>query len=75
MQKLDELSMQDSVDMFNGLVQRCFDECIKTFRSKDLDSSEKSCVENCVMKFMTFSQRVGQRFAEKNQQPSSPAPQ
>lgn len=70
MARLDELQMQDSMNTFNGLVERCFGECIVNFRAKDLDKTEKECVQNCVQKFMNFSQRVGQRFAEKNQQMS-----
>lgn len=66
--KLDDLQMKDSMDTFNGLVQRCFDECVIHFSAKELDQTEKNCVQNCVHKFMNFSQRVGQRFAEKNQQ-------
>lgn len=73
MNKLDELQMQDSMNTFNGLVQRCFDECVVSFRSKDLDKSERECVQNCVDKFMKFSQRIGQRFAERNQQQQPPS--
>lgn len=69
MARLDELQMQDSMNTFNGLVERCFSECVISFRAKDLDDNEKQCVHKCVHKFMGFSQRVGQRFAEKNQQP------
>lgn len=69
--RLDELQMQDSMNTFNGLVERCFNECVISFRAKDLDAEEKQCVHKCVQKFMNFSRRVGQRFAEKNQQPTS----
>lgn len=66
--KLSKLEMVDSMNTYNGLVQRCFSQCVTSFRSKTLEKSEKTCVQNCVSKFMIYSGRVGQRFAEKNQQ-------
>jgi len=65
-QKLNELQVQDSMNTYNGLVERCFNECVTHFKAKDLDASEKACVERCVQKFMAFSQRIGARFAEIN---------
>ena len=50
--------------MYNGLVERCFDGCVSTFRSKTLDKSEISCVENCAARYVKMTQRVGLRFAE-----------
>lgn len=69
--RLDELQMHDSMNTFNGLVERCFNECITSFRAKDLSQAEQACVQNCVQKFMNFSQRVGQRFSEMNLQQQS----
>eukprot|EP00918_Siedleckia_nematoides_P078884 GHVU01172705.1.p2 GENE.GHVU01172705.1~~GHVU01172705.1.p2 ORF type:complete len:155 (+),score=15.81 GHVU01172705.1:758-1222(+) len=62
--RLNELQIQDTMESYNGLVTRCFDECITHFRAKTLDSGEEACVERCVKKFMTFSQRAGMRFGE-----------
>lgn len=66
MSELNRLQLKDSMDTYNSLVERCFNECVREFRSKDLDSSEKNCIASCVKKFMEFSARLGQRFAEKN---------
>lgn len=66
MSELNRLQLKDSMDTYNSLVERCFNECIREFRCKDLDSSEKNCITSCVKKFMEFSARLGQRFAEKN---------
>lgn len=68
--ELNRLQLKDSMETYNSLVERCFGECISHFKSKDLDASETACVGNCVKKFMEFSTRVGQRFAEKNIQTS-----
>ncbi len=51
---------------YNNLVERCFGECVNSFRQKNLAAEEESCVKTCVQKYMAFSQRVAQRFQEKN---------
>eukprot|EP00389_Voromonas_pontica_P001374 GDKH01002066.1.p1 GENE.GDKH01002066.1~~GDKH01002066.1.p1 ORF type:complete len:88 (+),score=14.91 GDKH01002066.1:157-420(+) len=66
LEKLNELQAQDTMNMYNGLVERCFGECITHFRAKDLDGREKDCIDKCVKKFMSFYQRLGLRFQEKN---------
>ena len=62
----NEQQMRDSLRMYNGLVERCFDGCVNTFRSKDVDGTESKCISACTSKFLRHSQRIGQRFAEIN---------
>jgi len=50
--------------MYNNLVERCFDGCVTSFRSKTMSKSESSCVENCASRYIKMTQRVGLRFAE-----------
>lgn len=50
--------------MYNNLVEKCFDQCVFSFRSKTLDRSEATCVENCAARYVKMTQRVGLRFAE-----------
>jgi import inner membrane translocase subunit TIM9 len=50
--------------MYNTLVERCFEGCVSSFRSKTLDKSEISCLENCAGRYIKMTQRVGLRFAE-----------
>lgn len=50
--------------MYNNLVERCFEGCVSSFRSKTLDKSESSCLENCAGRYVKMTQRVGLRFAE-----------
>lgn len=52
------------ISMYNTLVERCFEGCVGSFRSKTLDKSETSCVENCAARYIKMTQRVGLRFAE-----------
>ena len=37
---------------------------MSSFRSKTLDKSEISCLENCAGRYIKMTQRVGLRFAE-----------
>ena len=53
-----------SFRMYNNLVERCFEGCVSSFRSKALDKSESACVENCAARYVKMTQRVGLRFAE-----------
>eukprot|EP00965_Chrysotila_dentata_P004672 151991-Pleurochrysis_carterae.AAC.1 len=41
--------------MFNGLVERCFSECVTGFRSKQLSGPEEKCVGTCANKFLKHS--------------------
>jgi len=50
--------------MYNSLVERCFRDCVDSFRRKDLDNAEEKCVQACCEKFMKHSARVGIRFGE-----------
>lgn len=43
MQIMQEMQMADSLRMYNELVERCFGECVDTFRSRKLDGKEVRC--------------------------------
>ncbi|KAI3777460.1 hypothetical protein L1987_04194 [Smallanthus sonchifolius] len=64
---IDQLQIRDSLRMYNTLVERCFTDCVDTFRRKTLDKQEETCVKRCAEKFLKHSMRVGLRFAELNQ--------
>lgn len=40
MQMMQEMQMADSLRMYNELVERCFGECVDSFRSRKLDGKE-----------------------------------
>lgn len=61
-----------SLRMYNSLVERCFTDCVDTFRRKSLDKQEETCVRRCAEKFLKHSMRVGMRFAELNQGAATP---
>jgi import inner membrane translocase subunit TIM9 len=50
--------------MYNTLVERCFDTCVTSFRSKAMDKYEITCTEQCASRYIKLTQRVGLRFAE-----------
>mmetsp|Transcript_51173 Transcript_51173/g.147698 ORF Transcript_51173/g.147698 Transcript_51173/m.147698 type:complete len:98 (+) Transcript_51173:148-441(+) len=64
MKHLEHMQLKDSLTMYNNLVERCFEGCVSSFRSKTLDKHESSCVENCAARYIKMTQRVGLRFAE-----------
>ena len=66
MKKLNELQVTEMMNTYNGMVDRCFSECVTSFRTKNLDDQETDCAKRCVQKSMAFQTRVGARFAEKN---------
>ena len=55
LQKLEEMQLKDTLRMFNGLVERCFSECVVSFRSKALTATEEKCVSTCAEKYMKHS--------------------
>ncbi|CAK8576057.1 unnamed protein product [Lathyrus sativus] len=64
---IDQLQVRDSLRMYNNLVERCFQDCVDTFKHKSLQKQEETCVRRCAEKFLKHSMRVGMRFAELNQ--------
>lgn len=66
------LILSYSLRMYNSLVERCFTDCVDTFRRKTLDKQEETCVRRCAEKFLKHSMRVGMRFAELNQGAATP---
>jgi mitochondrial import inner membrane translocase subunit TIM9 len=64
MATMQEMQMADSLRMYNELVERCFGECVDTFRARTLDGKEEACVRKCSGKFVAFAARVGLRFQE-----------
>ncbi|XP_050369976.1 mitochondrial import inner membrane translocase subunit Tim9 [Argentina anserina] len=64
---IDQLQVRDSLRMYNSLVERCFNDCVDTFKHKSLQKQEETCVRRCAEKFLKHSMRVGMRFAELNQ--------
>ncbi|CAO3648753.1 Tim10/DDP family zinc finger protein [Cunninghamella echinulata] len=69
---LEYKQMKDFLRIYNGLVQRCFEDCATDFTTKSLTGKEEACANKCADKFLKHSERVGARFAEINQQMTPP---
>mmetsp|Transcript_31909 Transcript_31909/g.71635 ORF Transcript_31909/g.71635 Transcript_31909/m.71635 type:complete len:96 (-) Transcript_31909:1259-1546(-) len=65
MKTIEQMQTKDSLTMYNTLVERCFNNCVTSFRSKSLDKYETPCIENCAERYVKMTQRVGLRFAEQ----------
>eukprot|EP00216_Chloropicon_sp_CCMP2111_P003322 CAMPEP_0198234770 /NCGR_PEP_ID=MMETSP1446-20131203/687_1 /TAXON_ID=1461542 ORGANISM="Unidentified sp, Strain CCMP2111" /NCGR_SAMPLE_ID=MMETSP1446 /ASSEMBLY_ACC=CAM_ASM_001112 /LENGTH=103 /DNA_ID=CAMNT_0043915591 /DNA_START=128 /DNA_END=439 /DNA_ORIENTATION=+ len=63
---IETMQTRDSLRMYNSLVERCFKDCVDSFRRKNLDGNEERCVSKCCEKFLKHSARVSVRFAELN---------
>mmetsp|Transcript_3415 Transcript_3415/g.5115 ORF Transcript_3415/g.5115 Transcript_3415/m.5115 type:complete len:93 (+) Transcript_3415:84-362(+) len=66
MTNLEQMQTRDSFTMYTNVVSRCFDTCVHKFKSKNLDSREGACVENCAERYAKLTMRGGVRFAERN---------
>ena len=47
-----------------NLVERCFDTCATSFRSKTLNNYESTCIENCAERYIATRNRTALRFQE-----------
>ncbi|KZT33302.1 mitochondrial import inner membrane translocase subunit TIM9 [Sistotremastrum suecicum HHB10207 ss-3] len=63
---IEKKQMHDFMNLYAGLVERCFTSCCSDFTSKALSGKEETCVMNCADKFLKHTERVGARFAEHN---------
>ncbi|KAK9868456.1 hypothetical protein WJX84_011026 [Apatococcus fuscideae] len=68
LQKIEELQVRDSLRTYNSVVERCFVDCVSSFRSKNLDSTEERCVTYVLRKVFEACARVGMRFGEMSSQ-------
>ncbi|KAL1361758.1 hypothetical protein HN51_010083 [Arachis hypogaea] len=64
---MEQVQIRDSLRMYNSLVEKCFTDCVDTFKHKSLQKQEETCVKRCAEKFLKHSMRVGMRYAELNQ--------
>lgn len=62
-----ELEIRGSYKMSNSLVSKCFDQCVKDFKTKNLTDKETLCVSRCTDKFIKMSQAMGRVSAEQGQ--------
>jgi hypothetical protein len=68
-------SMKEQQKMVEKITSTCFDQCVTTFSSTHLDSTEKKCLSACVSRQMAANTRLQQRFQEESQKKQGPPPE
>ena len=63
--EIEQLQMRDMLRLYNEMAEMCFNKCVTSFRSKELNGEENSCLDLCVGKYMKNMTRCGMRFAEE----------
>ena len=62
------VDFQASTRYFFDTSAQCFDHCVKSFNSKELDMNEKECVNNCFTKQMVVYSSLVQSLESRPQQ-------
>merc|ERR1712110_1224881 len=58
--------MKDFLKSYNKTTQLCFNDCVQSFTTADLSSTEIACGQKCVEKYLEYSARVAQQFIKRN---------
>lgn len=56
------LQFRDFLQMYNGMSEICFKNCVDNFNSRTLEVDEGKCVEDCASKFIRFNHRLMENF-------------
>jgi len=59
--------IRESIRLYHNTVDVCFQSCIFTFRSKNLDDKESNCINNCAQKLFLSQNKIGSSFLEVQQ--------
>ncbi|KNB41444.1 hypothetical protein JH06_5165 [Blastocystis sp. subtype 4] len=73
--RLTFMEVKDMAVTANKVVEMCFRDCAKNFRSKELDKKESDCIRNCAGKYMELTNRIYRRYQEIQTSNSTPTTQ
>ena len=59
------MQMKDMLVFYSNIVARCTEDCVSSFRTTNLDNTEKTCIDRCTKKFMALAQRVELKVHEE----------
>ena len=62
------VDFQASTRFFFDTSAQCFDHCVKSFNSKELDMNEKECVNSCFTKQMVVYGSLVQSLEQRQKQ-------
>lgn len=63
--------MREQITFVSTVTERCFQDCVTSFRSKDLTPQEETCVKRCTDKYVTFYMMAAQNYAAEMQESMS----
>ncbi|XP_060066847.1 uncharacterized protein LOC132547106 [Ylistrum balloti] len=61
-------NMREYMMLYNNLTERCFWSCAVLQHDNRLSPQEKSCVENCTDRYVSYNQRLMPTFAQNYQE-------
>ena len=61
---ISKLHFQDRQHQFTTMTKYCFANCIKTFGRREVNGTERKCVESCVDKYIATWDRALQRYQQ-----------
>ncbi|EPB89042.1 hypothetical protein HMPREF1544_04165 [Mucor circinelloides 1006PhL] len=64
---VEQKQVTDFMNMFTGVVDRCFKECANDFTTKAVTGREAACVQRCADRFLKHAELVSNKFAELSQ--------
>ncbi|KAG2193724.1 hypothetical protein INT46_010579 [Mucor plumbeus] len=64
---VEQKQVTDFMNLFTGVVDRCFKECANDFTTKAVTGRETACVQRCADRFLKHAELVGNKFAELSQ--------
>lgn len=60
----DLQTFKDFLTQYNIVAEMCFNACVNDFTERHVNTSEDSCCNNCLDKFLKVAQRLAIRFQE-----------
>ena len=59
--------IKEQANFMNSVTERCFSDCVVSFRTQQLNEQETTCINRCADKYFALSQVLGVRFWEEQQ--------
>ena len=61
---ITKLHFQDRQHQFTTMTKYCFAHCVKRYGARDVDGTERRCIESCVDKYIATWDRALQRYQQ-----------
>ena len=50
----------------NAITERCFQDCVVSFRTKELSDKESACINRCADKYLALSRVLSSAYTEEH---------